>query len=718
LELPIDHFRLLGVGPSTDAQSVLHSLQQRLTRPPDQGFSQDTLEAREQLLRASADLLSDEQRRASYEAALTALSASSDAVMPALDVPSPREVAGLLLLLEAGQAIDCFELASRSLQPPQAPALGSSREADLTLLAGLAGLAGAEEYHHQRRYEAAAQTLQQALQLLQRMGQLPDLRERLQRNLQRLTPYRVLDLLSRDLASGSERREGLALLEQMVERRGGMEGERDPDFSLEEFQAFFQQIRSFLTVQEQVDLFSRWGDTGSKAANFHASIALTASGFAQRKPERIAAARDRLVASDRPAIEPLLANLHLLLGDVDRARSSFEAGADEALRQWAANQSSDPLAQLCAYCRDWLNREVLTGYRDLDGDADLEAYFSDRDVVNFVEREDRRRGRLQGAAPAAAPAQTTQFSEGPVSPDLGGSLPKEFSGDFGSSFDRPFSSTFSTTSVSDSIGRQSRHQDLEEEDEDEAEGWSLGSWQRPDWLRWPGGSDRGSGAKPWLLAGVGAIALAIGGTWLLRSRPGSSPPPRPVTELTVVPPTQPSSSGTAAPSPTAPFPAAPSPSAQAGKVASLPPSAEAPGTAAPASSRPTALTMASPSAPQLQQVLETWLNAKTAVLAGQPTPPGLDQIARPEAISRLETERREDAGRGQRQALNIQVQDVQIRSSTPARIVIAADLSYSDSRKDASGTVLERTAPTTLHNLYIFGRDGQTWRLAATRPGG
>jgi hypothetical protein len=101
LELPIDHFRLLGVGPSTDAQSVLHSLQQRLTRPPDEGFSQDTLEAREQLLRASADLLSDEQRRASYEAALTALNASSDPVMPALDVPSPREVAGLLLLLEA-----------------------------------------------------------------------------------------------------------------------------------------------------------------------------------------------------------------------------------------------------------------------------------------------------------------------------------------------------------------------------------------------------------------------------------------------------------------------------------------------------------------------------------------------------------------------------------------------------------------------------------------
>ena len=46
---------------------------------------------------------------------------------------------------------------------------------------------------------------------------------------------------------------------------------------------------AFLTVQEQVDLFSRWGDAGSAAADFLASMALTASGFAQRKPERIAA---------------------------------------------------------------------------------------------------------------------------------------------------------------------------------------------------------------------------------------------------------------------------------------------------------------------------------------------------------------------------------------------------------------------------------------------
>ncbi|MCX5947552.1 MAG: hypothetical protein NTY67_04995 [Cyanobacteria bacterium] len=403
MDLPLDHFRLLGVSPASDAQTVLRTLATRLDRVPDQGFTADTLLARAELLRASADLLSDAERRAAYESDLTALASREGTVVAALEVPSSREVAGLLLLLEAGQPLDGFELACRSLQPPQAPTLGSSREADLTLLAGLACLAAAEEAKLNRHFESAAGILRQGLQLLQRMGQVPELRERMNKELERLTPYRVLDLLSRDLAAKTERAEGLALLEQLVQRRGGLEADSDPDFSTEEFQAFFRQIRSFLTVQEQVDLFSRWGDEGSDAADFLASTALTASGFAQRKPERIAAARDRLLASGRPGIEPLLANLHLLLGDVDQARATFDGGASKDLKAWAARQSDDPLAQLCAYCRDWLGRDVLPGYRDLDADPDLEAYFSDRDVMAWVEREDRRSGRSFEAPLAAVP---------------------------------------------------------------------------------------------------------------------------------------------------------------------------------------------------------------------------------------------------------------------------------------------------------------------------
>ena len=93
MELPIDHFRLLGVNASSDRQTVLRTLQQRLDRIPDQGFTQDTLQARAELLEASADLLSDETRRQAYERELTAIADNANGSIAALEIPpsSPRK---------------------------------------------------------------------------------------------------------------------------------------------------------------------------------------------------------------------------------------------------------------------------------------------------------------------------------------------------------------------------------------------------------------------------------------------------------------------------------------------------------------------------------------------------------------------------------------------------------------------------------------------------
>ena len=421
MELPIDHFHLLGVQPTTDAQSVLRTLQQRLDRSPDQGFTQGTLEARAELLRNSADLLSDEPRRRAYEAQLLAIpSSGGSSQIAALEIPASRYVAGLLLMLEAGLAQEAFETARRNLQPPQAPALGSGREADLTLLAGLACQAAAKDYQEQRRFEAAATVLQQGLQLLQRMGQLPQHRRQLEQQLGQLLPYRVLDLVSRDLGAALERNEGLKLLEELVQRRGGLDGDSDREFEQGKFQTFFKQIRPFLTVQEQVDLFSRWAQAGSATADFLASYALTASGFAQRKPERIREAYGRLAAAGQQGIEPFLACQQLLLGQVEQAEAHFDQGASAELRQWASEQGSESLERLCAYGRDWLAREVLPGYRDIEVDADLDAWFADRDVQAYVEQQDRRSGRQ---VPASGRQQVSAPGSGPAGPGQEGRQP-------------------------------------------------------------------------------------------------------------------------------------------------------------------------------------------------------------------------------------------------------------------------------------------------------
>ncbi|MEL0339394.1 MAG: IMS domain-containing protein [Synechococcus sp.] len=393
MELPLDHFRLLGVSPVATEELVLRTLSQRLDRPPEGGFTTDALECRADLLRSSADLLCDSERREEYECLLTELNAESPDTLPALEVPSSQEVGGLILLMEAGQPAEAFEGARQALQPPQAPALGSNREADLSLLAALSAQKAGQERCRDRRFESAAQILHNGIQLLQRMGQQHEQRVRLESDLNALLPYRILDLISRDLAESGSREFGRDLLNELVQRRGGLDGDQDPDFPQESFQSFFQQIRGFLTVQEQIDLFLQWGESGSVTAEFLSAYALTASGFAQRKPERIGSALERLQAMRDVGVDAEMACLHLLLGQTDEAAICFERGSDAALKAWAKEQGSDPLAGLCVYCSDWLKRQVLPCYRDLDADPDLEAYFADRDVQAFIESSDRKRQR-------------------------------------------------------------------------------------------------------------------------------------------------------------------------------------------------------------------------------------------------------------------------------------------------------------------------------------
>ena len=401
LDLPIDHFRLLGVSPSAEPEAILRRLQTRCDSPPDQGFTHEALLQRADLLRRSADLLSDPIDRADYQAALLRLSESHPNGTVGLDLPTSSEVAGLILLWEAHGAVEAFQLARQGLQPPQAPALGSGREADLTLLAALACRDAALEEQEQRRYESAAQLLMDGIQLQQRMGKLPDQQHLLEEALQALTPFRILDLLSRDLGDQDSHQRGLTLLDELVVARGGLEavtveGDHPGSLSQADFESFFHQIRRFLTVQEQIDLFGRWFEGGTDDAGFLTVLALTAAGFSRRKPEFLEQARDRMQTLANADLDPmpLLGCLDLLLGNVKDAERHFAVLRDAELQAWFLNHPGDRLAAQCEYCRAWLERDVLPGYRDVDASvADLDAWFADRDVQSYVDRLDRKASR-------------------------------------------------------------------------------------------------------------------------------------------------------------------------------------------------------------------------------------------------------------------------------------------------------------------------------------
>ncbi len=394
MELPLDHFRLIGVSPSATSEEILRAFQLRLDKTPNEGFTYEVLTQRSELLRLTADLLTDPESRREYENLL--LNGNSG-----LDFPSNREVAGLILLWESGSPKEAFKITRKALQPPQTPALGSSREADLTLLAALTARDSAIQEQQLRSYSNAADFLHEGIQLLQRMGKLGDIRKELEEDLVALLPYRILDLLSRDLNDQESHKKGLSMLENLIIKRGGLEGNNKSEYkdylNQQEFEAFFQQIKPFLTVQEQIDLFLELQKRGSLEAGFLAFLSLTANGFSRRKPEKLFEARRILKKLNLSGLDsmPIVGCLDLLLADIDQAYVRFSSSSDENLRDWLNSYPGNKLEAICIFCKNWLENDVLVGYRDIDSkEVDLDAWFEDREIQEFIEKLEKKSNKI------------------------------------------------------------------------------------------------------------------------------------------------------------------------------------------------------------------------------------------------------------------------------------------------------------------------------------
>ncbi|MEC8732373.1 MAG: IMS domain-containing protein, partial [Cyanobacteriota bacterium] len=648
MDLPIDHFRLLGVSPSAAPEAILRRLETRCDSPPDQGFTHEVLLLRADLLRRSADLLTDPADRAEYEAALLRLSESHPNGTVGLDLPTSSEVAGLMLLWEANGALEAFQLARQGLQPPQAPALGSGREADLTLLAALACRDAAVEEQDQRRYESAAQLLIDGIELQQRMGKLPDQQRQLEDALQGLTPFRILDLLSRDLGDQDSHQRGLTLLDELVVARGGLEatdayGVQPGSLNQEDFESFFQQIRRFLTVQEQIDLFSRWFERGAADAGFLTVLALTAAGFSRRKPEFLEQARDRLQTLANADLDPmpLLGCLDLLLGNVKDADRHFALLRDPDLQAWFLNHPGDRLAAQCEYCRAWLERDVLPGYRDVDASGvDLDAWFADRDVQGFVDRLDRKASRQIGAEEIT--------------------LAWAMAGD---------------ASLGDSSDAAESDQDVDSEETDAMPFWQQRFWQQ-SWFR-PAA------------AAVALVGITIAGFALLRRNWDPAPLLPEIASLSAEEEEVEGKQELDAVSSTvddAPVDDEP--------IASLKPDLEP--------SAPTEpLLSEAPTQAELQALLQGWLDAKALMLSGEPA--DLSVVAREPLVKRVEQEREADQAAGRSKSIDASITSIEVVDRKPQRIELLAQVAYSDRLQAADGTVIDETAPTDFSVTYVLG---------------
>lgn len=263
---------------------------------------------------------------------------------------------------------------------------------DIVLTVAQASLELGREQWKQRRYENAALTLNLGQELLLREGLFPNIRGEIQADVYKLRPYRILELLALPEESIEYRNQGLQLLREMLQERGGIDGngKDQSGLNVDEFLRFIQQLRAYLTVVEQQGLFEQEARRPSAVATYLAVYALLARGFTEREPSLIRRAKlllTRLLKRQDVYLEMAVAAL--LLGQTEEASQALElSGEQQSLAFIREHSQGDPdlLPGLCLYSEHWLQSEVFPHFRDLvNQQVSLKEYFADEQLQSSLE---------------------------------------------------------------------------------------------------------------------------------------------------------------------------------------------------------------------------------------------------------------------------------------------------------------------------------------------
>lgn len=421
--IPLDYYRILGLPIQATADQLKQAHRDRYVQLPRREYSERAIAARKQLLDEAYGILSDPESRGSYDATFLAktLEFVQDSTRPSdelqfslttdpwvLDLPerptpsieiSNEQFPGALLIL---QELGEYELVLNLARPYLTKDNLSIQEGefgdpqftlpDIVLSVALAYLELGREQWQQGQHENAAKSLESGQDILLRENLFVNLRGEMQADLYKLRPYRVMELLALPLEKRAEREQGLQILRDMLQERGGIDGNGDDrsGLSIEDFLRFVQQLRRHLTTSEQQNLFEAEARRPSAVATYLAVYALIAQGFAQRQPALILRGKLLLMQLGRRQdvhLEKALCSL--LLGQTDEASQAVELSQEQepiAFIRENSQDSPDLLPGLCLYAGHWLQEEVFPHFRDLvDTKASLKEYFADRGVQSYLE---------------------------------------------------------------------------------------------------------------------------------------------------------------------------------------------------------------------------------------------------------------------------------------------------------------------------------------------
>lgn len=419
MRIPLDYYRILGLPIQAPAEQLKQAHSDRTHQMPRREYSENAIEGRRALLDEAYAVLTDPDRRSAYDQRFftttvydlelspqdssTGRSEPLD-LTPHIDIADEHLVGALLIFQELGE----YELVLKVGRPylssgrfgNGASSLKSGQFGDpnialtdTVLTIALACLDLGREHWQQGQHETAAEALETGEELLVREGLFAGIRGEIESDLLRLRPYRVLELLALpDQQYSSDRKKGLKLLQEMLQERDGIDGAGDDQsgLSIDDFLRFVQQLRGYLTAEEQQILFEEEARRPSAVATYLAIYALIARGFAEHQPALIRRAKHLLAKlSARQDVHLEQSVCALLLGQTEEANRLLELSQEYepiAFIREHSKGSPDWLPGLCLYAERWLGSEVFPHFRDLSQrHAALKDYFADEQVQMYLE---------------------------------------------------------------------------------------------------------------------------------------------------------------------------------------------------------------------------------------------------------------------------------------------------------------------------------------------
>lgn len=462
MRITLDYYRILNVSIKADSAKLDQAYQDRLLQQPCREYSSIAIAKRKELLEQAYLILSNPETRAEYDhnfftairsvksddisvlnsnteldqldtlvpleklENLETISPKAPPINPYIEIDPDLLVGALMIFHELAEyeivirlgtnfLQDLAQSESRILQSTNSnlatkTAVQTEQKPDIVLCLALSYLDLSREQWHREEFENSATSGSEGLKLLQKESDslFPRLQREIEAELNLLKPYRILELLEKNSPGSSSRLKGLQLLQEMLLQREEIEDKHQDISGLksDQFLCFIQQIRTYLTLQEQKEVFLAETKRGSLPGSCVAAYALIAEGYAYKKPSSILQAQKILqnLSQDEPSsslqeqnLSSSHQNMHweraicaLLLGQTVEAQAIIQECRDQETLKLIQEYSSgapDLLPGLCFYGQEWLQKKVLAQFQDLKSrQVTFADYFNDYNVQAYIEK--------------------------------------------------------------------------------------------------------------------------------------------------------------------------------------------------------------------------------------------------------------------------------------------------------------------------------------------